>query len=259
MNRMTKKFEELHEKGERILVTYYPLCDTAVADPIELADNYFKNGSSLLEMGLPYEDPCLDGKVIRDSMARALTKHNIKDAFEQIKELRKVFPNEVLEVMTYIENVNRIGREKLAEMCADAGVDAVLCPNASIEQWQELDKVFNKYGIINMRFATYDLIEEQIDDLIENSDGYIFLQAVNGVTGPQEKTSPKVKENVELLRKRGVTTPIVAGFGISNANQAHELIQMGADGVIVGSSLVTSILNNEYKEYVKELSNATNS
>lgn len=258
MNRMIKKFADLKKDGKKIFVTYYPLCDTAIKDPIQLARDYFENGGALLEMGLPYEDPCLDGKVIRDSMARALTKNNLDDAFKMVKTIRDEFPNEVIEIMTYIEYVKKIGTERFADLCKDNGVDAVLCPNASLDELHMLDELFGSRDIINLRFAKYTMSEEEIQDLIDNSNGYIFLQASNGVTGVQATTSTKVKDNVEMLKARGIETPIAAGFGISNAKQAKELIDMGADGVIVGSSLVNAIVDDTYLSYIKDINKAIN-
>ena len=64
-NRMETTFQAMAEKGERILVTYFPLCDPLIEDQVAWAGTYFENGATVLEMGLPYENPVLDGATVK--------------------------------------------------------------------------------------------------------------------------------------------------------------------------------------------------
>jgi tryptophan synthase alpha chain len=256
MNRMEKVFEEMQKTGKKILVAYFPLCDPALENQVEWADKYFRNGVTVLEMGLPYENPCYDGKIVRDSMERALKGHDINDAFSIISELRKAYPDRILQVMTYFEIVDKMGMKEFAKRCLDSGADAVLSPNVPPECIEKLDSVLAEYGLINLRFAPYHLTEEKVSDLEKNAKGYIFQQAVDGVTGPQDTTSPQVGINVKLLKNRGIKTPVVAGFGISRPEQAGEMKAMGADGVIVGSAVISEIIAGKGEEFIKQLRGA---
>ena len=111
-------------------------------------------------------------------------------------------------------------------------------------------------GLINLRFAPYQLTAEAEADLKANARGYIFQQSVDGVTGPQSTTSPQVGVNVARLKSLGITTPVVAGFGISNARQVGEMRAMGADGVIVGSAILSAILAGNGEAFIKSLREA---
>lgn len=256
MNRMERIFNQMMENDEKILVSYFPLCDTALADQVGWAGKYFDNGTTVLEMGLPYEDPCLDGKTVRDSMERALVDNTVEDAFEVIKNLRKAYPDNILQVMSYFEILEKIGLDEFAAKCNEAGVDAVLTPNIAPDRVPELDAALGKFNIIHLRFAPFTLTDEVIEDLKKNAKGYIFQQAVDGATGPQDKTSPQVGVNVKLLKELGVKTPVVAGFGISNQQQVGEMKDMGVDGVIVGSSILTSIVAGNGADFIKSLRGA---
>ena len=66
-NRMETTFQAMAEKGEKILVAYYPLCDPLIEDQVAWAGTYFENGATVLEMGIPYVDPVLDGATVRAS------------------------------------------------------------------------------------------------------------------------------------------------------------------------------------------------
>lgn len=256
MNKMVQILNEMKEAGEKILVAYFPLCDPALDDQIAWAGKYFDNGATVLEMGLPYENPCLDGKTVRDSMERALKEHTIDDAFDIISKLRKTYPDNILQVMTYFEIIDKMGIESFAKRCAECGADGVLTPNIPRSRVEELDKALDAYNLIQLRFAPFHLNDEVIEDLKEKARGYIFLQSVDGATGPQEKTSPQVGVNVDILKKSGVKTPVVAGFGISNPQHVREMKAMGADGVIVGSKIISEILDGNGEAFIGELRSA---
>ncbi|MGI6607638.1 MAG: tryptophan synthase subunit alpha [Erysipelotrichaceae bacterium] len=256
MNKMRKVFKEMMEKGEKILVCYFPLCDPLLDDQVQWAKNYFDAGVTVLEMGLPYENPVLDGKTVRDSMHRALEKHTLDDAFEVIGQINKECPDKVLEIMTYYENIEKIGLEEFARKSREVGVDSILAPNMPLEKMAEADKVFGKYDIINLRFAYYNITDEQLEDLKQNADGFIFAQAVDGATGPQKTVDKQVGLNTKLLKDNGITTPVIGGFGISNAEQVYEMKSMGTDGCVIGSSVINAIANGEGKQFLKSLREA---
>ena len=257
MNNMRAVFKQMIEKGEKILVCYYPLCDPLLEDQIEWAGKYFDAGTDVLEMGLPYENPCYDGKIVRESMERALVDHNLDDAFEVIKKIHDKYPNKVLEIMTYYENIEKLGVENFVKRSKEAGVDSVLSPNATIDQLKEMDEIFKKYDLINLRFAYYNITDEQLEDLKE-CDGFIFVQAVNGATGPQKTVDKHVGENVKLLKDAGIKIPCIGGFGISNPDQVYEMKQLGTDGCVIGSSVLSAIIKGNGYEYIKSLKEALN-
>ena len=252
---MRTVFKQMMEKGEKILVCYYPLCDPLLDNQVEWAGKYFEAGTTVLEMGLPYEDPCFDGKTVRDSMERALKEHNLDDAFETVRQIHEKYPDKVLEIMTYYENVAALGVEEFARRSKEVGADSVLAPNATFDQLKEMDEVFKKYDLINLRFAYYNITDEQLEDL-KTCDGFIFVQAVNGATGPQKIVDKHVGENVKLLKEAGIKIPCIGGFGISNPDQVYEMIQMGTDGCVIGSSVLSAIADGHGFEYIKSLREA---
>ena len=256
VNRMERIFGEMMAGGKKILVSYFPLCDTALDDQVAWAGKYFANGTTVLEMGLPYEDPCLDGKTVRDSMSRALSKYTVDDAFDVIRSLRQTYPDNILQVMTYYEIIDKMGIEAFAQRCADCGADAVLSPNTPAEKVPALDAALSSRGLLNLRFAPYHLTPQAEADLKADARGYIFQQSVDGVTGPQATTSPQVGVNVKRLKSLGITTPVVAGFGISNAQQVGEMRAMGADGVVVGSAILSASLEGHGESFIKSLREA---
>jgi len=252
-NRMDENLKSMMAKGEKILITYYPICDPVLGDPVEAAGKYLKAGATVLEMGLPYENPSLDGKVVRETMERALKEHSVNDAFAAVKACRKAYPNANLQIMTYYEIIDSMGMKEFAKKCFENGADAVLTPNIPADKVKALDEALNEKGLIQLRFAPYTLNDAEIKDLKENAHGYIFQQAVNGATGMQEKTDPQVGRNVKILKENGIQTPVCAGFGISNAKQTKEMKDMGADGIICGSAVCVAAIDGKLEEFIRSL------
>ena len=253
MNRMERILKERLEQGKHSMALYFPLGDPALGSDMNAANLYFQNGATILEMGLPYEDPCLDGATVKASMARALEKVTLEDCFASVKEIRKAYPDGILQFMSYHGNVEKYGVERFAEICHECDVDAVLVPDANPEQLHELDEALKKYDICHMRFAFYNHTPEMLEDIKQNARGYVFQQAVNGATGPQKTVDPKVRDNLKALKDYGITTPCFAGFGIDKPEQAAEVISMGADGFIVGSATLNHVLAGDAAQYIQSL------
>ncbi len=254
MNRMDKVFNSLDSK---ILILYFPIQDTILGDDVEWAKKYFENGCTVLEIGLPNDNPVLDGETVRKSMERALSHSDLETSFDQIKKIREQFPDNILQIMTYYHVIENMGLEHFVDRCVYADVDAVLSPNTPKEMVKTLDEALLAKGIYNLRFVPYHLNDEVIADLVENSRGYIFQQAVDGGTGAQPEVSKQVEKNVAIIKQAGVKTPVCAGFGISNADHVKEAINMGVDGVIVGSATISNIIKGEGESFIHSLSKAS--
>lgn len=258
-NRMDTVFGEMMAKGEKILILYFPIGDTIFGnEDVEWGKRYFNNGATVLEIGLPYENPIYDGGTVKASMARALENTTMDKVFANIKELRRQCPDNILQIMCYYEIIQRYGAEEFARIAEDCGVDAVLSPNVPVPERHMLDEVLGAHGMYFLRFANFHLDDEMINDLKTNvKGGYVFQQAVDGATGEQPTVSPQIGVNVKLLKDAKVQAAICAGFGISNAKQVAEAVGMGADGVIVGSATINHILAGDGEEFIKSLSEAT--
>ncbi len=254
MNRMEKIFGEMKARGEKINVLYFPIGDPVLGDSVEYAKKYFANGCTVLEIGLPYEDPYMDGKTVADSMDRTIKDGvDILKAFDIIKKIREACPNNILQPFTYMENVMKLGIPEFAKKCHEVDADAVLIPVTTNEQRAQLDEELGKYGILNLRFKPFNMNEEDIEDCVKNARGYIFSQAVDGATGARETVEPHIADNVKILKEAGVKALVVPGFGISDARQAKEVLDMDADGFVIGSATLKHIENGDGEEFIRSV------
>lgn len=254
MNRMDAVFARELAVGHKLLSLYFPVGDPVLEDDeCGWAQRYFDNGCTVLEIGLPNDNPVLDGKTVADSMTRALEHVDLGECFGRIGLMRERFPENVLQVMVYYHVMKEMGFEAFADACAESGVDAVLSPNVPEDEAALLDRLLGERGMYNLRFAPFVLTDEVIKDLCANSRGYIFQQAVDGATGARATVSPQVAVNVARIKEAGVSTPVLAGFGISNAEQLAEACAMGADGAIIGSATLTHIVQGDADEFLASL------
>lgn len=253
MNHMQETLLRCRQDGKKILVGYFPLADPAMGDPVARVGEYLESGVDVLELGLPYEKPALDGGVVRDSMKRALGVMGAEAALKSIGSLRQAFPNACLQIMTYREIIEGIGLERFCRMAKEAGADGAMSPNASDKQTEELGLALEEQGLIMPRFAPFHLDRSTAADIAHSAKGYVFVQAQDGKTGVQTGIPGKVGENISLLRSCSEDIPLYAGFGISCPEQIRTLIDMGADGVIVGSSIISAVLEGKSKIYISSL------
>lgn len=253
MNCMRESLAAKKARGERVLVAYYPLCDPALGDAVEAAGVYLQAGADVLEMGVPCEDPRLDGATVRASMERALAHHAAEDAFDAIARIRAAYPTANLQVMCYSSFITGMGADAFARRAAESGANAVLSPDFPEEERAALDEVLAAHDLLSLRFVPYHLDADGIDALRRYDEGYLFMQAVDGATGVQSKVDPHVGENIAALKAAGFTANLCAGFGVSSASDAQELVALGADGVIVGSAIISSALEGRMAAFIASL------
>ena len=256
MSRMEEAFKEMKKENKKILVSYFPLGDPCVADSAEWAKLFYDCGTTVLEVGLPFEKPVLDGTVVRESMERALQRINLDESFEEIRKIRNANPKKIIQLMTYVENILKIGFEEFAEKCHECDIDAVLSANANQKQMAELDRVLSRYDIDNLRFIPYHIEERHVEDLKNNGKGYVYLQAIDGKTGGVTELTDQIEKNIDMLRSAGIEIPLIPGFGISTQEHIRVYLSMGADGVIVGSSIIKNLLEGNGETYIRSLAQA---
>lgn len=240
MNRLTERFGALKYKKQGALITYFPIGDPRF-DTLDLAKVYIENGSDLLEIGLPVLNPCLDGKVIKKSMKRITDEgHDVDWIFGEIYKIRNAYPETPLQIFSYMQIFEQEAVEKFAEFCTEVKADAMLIPDANEEQIRNIEPLFNP-EFINLRFMPFRCEQSDIELIKDHAKGYLFLQAVDGATGERDKVDTRLSEKISSVHKQIPQVSVCPGFGISLPQHCRQIMEMGADGVIIGSLLVKTL------------------
>jgi tryptophan synthase alpha chain len=129
------------------------------------------------------------------------------------------------------------GIEAFLQQIAEAGARGLVVPDLPLEEVEGLLKPAAAAGIDVTLLVAPTSPKERIEAIATQSQGFIYLVSVTGVTGIRTQVETRVQDL--LLDLRNVTDkPIGVGFGISQPEQARQVKEWGADAVIVGSAFV---------------------
>lgn len=238
--------------GRPVLICYLPIGDPAGGD--DLPKLYADCGVDVLEIGVPGGDPYLDGKTITDSFRRARQAGvNLKKASELIAEHRAELPGVGMVWMTYPPD----DPAGLLDAVAASGADGFLTPHPA-RTYRGLGRQLAKHGVHFIHFLEHDPQLKDVQAAVESSSGYLMLQANPGPTGIHPLVLPDNAGVIGMLRRLGLETPIALGVGIGNPQQARAAVEMGADGVVIGSLTVETLLKgrNALRELLLSLREA---
>lgn len=223
-------------RGRPALVCYLPIGDPAGGE--ELPELYTECGVDVLELGVPGGDPYLDGPTIADSFRRARNAGiNLRTASALVAAHRAELPEIGMVWMTYPPD----DPSGLVEAVAASGVDGFLTPHAA-RTYGGLGRHLERQGVQLIHFLEHDPRLKDVQLAVEASSGYVMLQANPGPTGIHPLVLPDNAGVIGMLRRLGLETPIALGVGIGTPEQARAAVEMGADGVVVGSLTVETML-----------------
>jgi tryptophan synthase alpha chain len=223
--------------GRKILVTY--VTGGLGPDWVDTLEAMIAAGADLVEIGIPYSDPVMDGPTIQEASSRALALG--ADPASILDELAGAGVAVPLVAMTYYNIVFRAGHARFARMLTDGGVTGAIVPDLPLEEsagW-EADAV--AAGVAPTLLAAPVTPDGRLAEICRRSRGFIYGVNLMGVTG--ERSSVAASAGVLAKRLKAVTDkPVVMGFGISGPAQAVAAATE-ADGVVVASALMRLMLD----------------
>lgn len=194
------------------------------------------SGAAAIELGIPFSDPVADGPTVQAGSIRALnngtTLKKVLDILEPTQATRDV----PIVLMTYINPIFVFGIEEFAATCARVGVDGVIIPDVPLEEEELIEAALTNHSIAFIRLAALTSTPERLQEIAKRSEGFLYAVSVTGTTGTRTSHEAKVTTYLQTLKQLS-NVPVLAGFGVSNPEQAHAL-SAHCDGVIVGSKIV---------------------
>ncbi len=227
---MINRLTPLAASKKPLLTCYLPIGDPAL--PADLAAIYADCGVDVFEVGIPTDDPWMDGPVVAGSMRRTLAA-GIDQAFigKALAKLRSQFARQAMVVMGY----DNIRLKELIDGPRPA-FDGLLCVGADAGELIAAAASIEADAVAPIPFIAFEMPKADIDRARATRGGYVMLQAAPGKTGSGAELDKHLEKRIASLRQAGICIPILPGFGISSAGQAAAVIQAGADGVIIGSA-----------------------
>lgn len=225
-----------HDEGRSALVTYLPVGYPAVEDSLRAFEALTDAGADLVEIGLPYSDPVLDGTVIQHATTKALRRGvRTRDAFRAAEVVAGAGGTAL--VMTYWNLIEQYGPERFARDLRDAGGAGVITPDLTPDEADEWVAATDDTGLDRVFLIAPSSGDDRIRMTMAACRGWVYATSVMGVTGTRSATSSAAPVIAHRARALDPGLPIGIGLGVSNADQAAEVAGY-ADAVIVGSALV---------------------
>ena len=239
MSAVAEAFEKAAAGNRAAVVGYlpagFPSVDGAIAAAVAMAEA----GADVLEIGLPYSDPLMDGPVIQEAVHHALTGGvRVTDVLATVEAVAAA--GVPVLVMTYWNPVDHYGVAAFARDLAAAGGSGLITPDLTPEEagpWlaaaadHDLDRVF---------LVAPSSSERRIKLITQACRGFVYAASLMGVTGVRDAVSKDAEDLVGRIRKH-TTIPVAVGLGVRDGIQAAQVARF-ADGVIVGSAFVRRLL-----------------
>jgi len=237
MTSISHRFQSLRDRNQCALIPFITAADPNLEITTEALRILDRNGADFIELGVPYSDPLADGPVIQAAATRALQKGTkLEQVLEIVETVSPSLQSPIILFTYYNPILNRGIKSFLAQM-AKIGVRGLVVPDLPLEEAEELIKTATDFGIELTLLVAPTSSKERIEAIAKYSQGFIYLVSVTGVTGVRTQIQDRVKNL--LVEMRTITDkPIGVGFGISGPEQAHQVMDWGADAVIVGSAFV---------------------
>jgi tryptophan synthase alpha chain len=237
MSQVEKIFAECRAEGRAALVGYLPVGFPSVERSADLLTALVDGGCDLLEIGVPYSDPVLDGPTIQAAAAAALAGGTrLRDMFAVVERVSTAGGRAV--VMTYYNPVLRYGVDAFARDLAAAGGLGMITPDLIPDEADEWIAASDRYGLDRTFLVAPSSTDERIALTASATRGFLYATAVMGVTGARDSVGVGAADLVARCR-RHTCLPIGVGLGVRSAEQAAQVASF-ADGVIVGSAFVTA-------------------
>jgi tryptophan synthase alpha chain len=241
--RIDAKFAALKNEGRAALVTFITAGDPDHETSLKIIAGLPAAGADIIEFGMPFTDPMADGPAIQAAGLRALAAGaTMKKTLKLLKSFRAKDQTTPVVLMGYYNPIYVYGVDAFLKDAKTAGADGLIIVDLPPEEDDELCIPAIKAGLNFIRLATPTTDDKRAPAVFQNTSGFVYYVSVLGITGTKAPDLKSVKANVKRLKKH-TALPICVGFGVKTAEQARVIAQ-DADGVVVGSALVSAVANS---------------
>ena len=237
---MTELLEHLRsakDAGRKLLVPYIM---GGIPDRVSFPDalRAIEQHADVVEVGLPFSDPLMDGPMIAAAGERVIAAGiGPLDALDLSTE---VASTKQRVAMTYYNPIHRLGEAAFCSRVAASGFSGLIVPDLPIEESLSLRSAAADAGLAWIPLVAPTSSPERVASIVATCTGFVYAVSTLGVTGTREALSDRAAKVVAACRAE-TDLPVLIGIGVSNAEQATEAASV-ADGVVVGSAVVRIVL-----------------
>ena len=224
------------------LIGYLPVGYPSVAGSIEAMLAMVEGGVDVVEVGVPYSDPGMDGPVIQRAVDPAVRAGvGLSDCLRAVEAVAARAP---AVLMTYWNPVERYGVDRFATDLAGAGGSGAITPDLIPDEAGEWIAAARGAGLDTVFLVAPSSTDARLAATVDQCRGFVYAASTMGVTGVRGAVSDAATRLVSRVRAARPDARVAVGLGVSNREQAAEVAAF-ADGVIVGSAFVRCLLDAE--------------
>ena len=241
--KILNNLDNFFNNGNKALTLFITLFYPEKEEFFNWVDLLVENGMDILEIGIPVENPVMDGEVIRKSYEKVLENNiNEEEIISALEIIKGKHPKLPIVIMSYYEGIEKYNLFNYGEY-----YDAILCPDRFLEKQNKDINIIQIYH--------EDMDDLTVKKLLASNDGFAYVLSGKGSTGGRGELSSNYKTTMKEIRKSS-PIPIQIGFGIYEPKQIEKLLQSKVDGAIIGSEIIRKIDSGNkdlLKDYIREL------
>lgn len=240
MTTLKDVFAKAKAENRAALIGYLPAGFPTKEGAIQAATAMVEAGCDVIEIGLPYSDPLMDGPTIQDAVHLALSNGTrIADVMRTVEGVAA--SGAATLVMTYWNPIDRYGAARFAQDLANAGGCGTITPDLTPEESEPWRQASADAGIDTVFLVAPSSTPERIKAVTDCCTGFVYAASLMGITGARDTVNTAAEGLVARTREH-TDLPVCVGLGIGTGRQAAEVAGY-ADGVIVGSAFIRRLLD----------------
>src|SRR3954468_3008558 len=251
MSQLAERIAKAKAEGRAALIAYLPVGYPDVDASIEAMIAAVEGGADVMEIGVPYSDPGMDGPVIQQAVDVAVRAGvGMRDVLRAVGAVAEA--GAVPVVMSYWNPIERYGVDRFATDLAAAGGAGAITPALIPDEAGEWLTASERADLDRVFLVAPSSTDARLRSTAAACRGFVYAASTMGVTGTRATVGDAAEKLVARTREAAPDLAVCVGLGVSNGDQAAEVASF-ADGVIVGSAYVRELLEGRGAEGVRAL------
>jgi tryptophan synthase alpha chain len=233
-------------KIEHVLALYAVVHFPTPHDFHDIIDALIESTVDIIELGIPFSDPIADGPIIQNAHQQALrTYSGIKDILDIARVIRSRSSKAIV-VMGYLNSMLAFGMDNFLISAHAAGIDGVIVPDLSPEEFVlHYQDSFKRASISPIFLVSPQTSDERVQYIDSLSKGFLYAVSGLSTTGNLQRSALQTQQRaayLERLSRLKLRNPIMVGFGICSKSDRDAIASCCA-GTIIGSAFLSHIQN----------------
>ena len=199
MTSLAEVFARCRAEDRAALVGYLPAGFPSYEAGAAACVAMVEAGVDIVELGLPYSDPLMDGPVIQAAVDRALAAGaRTSDVLRTVAAVADTGAPTL--VMTYWNPIERYGPDRFAADLKAASGAGLITPDLIPDEAGEWLAASDRHDLDRVFLVAPSSTDERLRAVAEASRGFVYVASTMGVTGARDTVSDRAAELVARTR-----------------------------------------------------------